>query len=1415
MIKKLLFLVLFFLNIISIHSQCSYPTGATSVGTYTFCVDKNNSYTTASVKAGGYALVNVVKGFRYTFSVGNAFTGNENLTLFNASNNSDLGLSGYASNGSGTTISNWTSPFSGQIKVLLSKENCLNDNSNGGALTLTLNSIGNTQDDQAAAGVDKWIGHIYNWTGSAPPGGVSPTTPSVSGPFINANYVGYYNIPTESINENFGGDNNCFNVLSDEVLRSSIQTETFAVRYRMKSTKSGCYFLNVSGDDGVRVYIDNVLVFDAWKEQSPTNYCNNLIYLNGNSEIVFDYYENGGGNAASFSLTEFLPATNSIAGLSTRNVCSGNSPGILDGSSYLPCTASIIPNISFQWQVSIANGAFIDITGAKSEDYTPGAVTTPSNDVRKYRRLIKATTAKASDASCEFYTDIITVNTSANSALSKPSAISGAVTQCASLTGQIYSITAVAKALNYTWIVPTGWMITEGQGSTSITVTVGTVNQNGNISVIASNGCVTSSSTILAVTVNASPTLVTAAASALSICQGTAINLTASAIANSSVVLINEDFNGATNLWTPNNTSTGGTPANAAWTLRVNDFKAGYVTQEKISSNDGSQFYLSDSANQRGGNTSTTLQSPEFSTVGLSEATLNFYHYYNDYDGTDTANVEISSNGGATWSVLKKYDSNQGSKNNFVLVNVSIPASYLNKPNVLIRFKYIAKYCWYWAIDNVSVTGVSNNAEAIYSWTSTPAGFSSSLQNPTGVIPTANTVYTVVVTNNLGCFASASTSAIVVKPTPNAPVIKSTTHPDCLIKTGSVELTGLPTGSWTITTIPATANLLGTSGTTATTTVSGLNPNTNYTFIVSNGSCSSSPSVSVFIKALPLVATYNNGWTNGPPTIEQSIVFASNYSSSGNIVGCDCKVNTGKNVTINSGHTLTLTNGLNTVGASLTIENTGSLVQINDAALNYGKIKYVRVTNTGVRNTDFTYWSSPVAQSKLGGTGGMDYQPANLEGTYFDSFYVDAVNQYWQSESMSNEMIPARGYSIRGPGPINANPLSFLQVTFEGTPNNGAYSIPNVFEGKSYLVGNPYPSALDADQFLIDNRDVLDGTLYFWTHKTQVGIGVSKPGSGLYAYSGDDYATYNLTGGTATAKAAPSDPDKSLNNLFIPNGKIAAGQGFFANTKLSPESNIIKFTNSMRVGVKGNTGTNTQFFKTATTKSKKTTSIEKNRLWLNLYSDEGAFKQLLVGYITGATNEYDNGYDGETFDGNELADFYSINQETNFAIQGRALPFEASDIVPLGYRSKDKVTMSIDIDQVDGAIESQNIFIEDKMLNVVHDLKKGAYTFTTEAGVFNDRFVLRYTNKILGNIDFDLLNEQVIISKDKKELKIKSEIETIKRVTVFDLLGKKVLDKELLNETEFRSSTIGLSKQVGIVKVTLSSDKVITKKIAF
>ncbi|KAF2518821.1 hypothetical protein EYY60_00010, partial [Flavobacterium zhairuonense] len=68
-----------------------------------------------------------------------------------------------------------------------------------------------------------------------------------------------------------------------------------------------------------------------------------------------------------------------------------------------------------------------------------------------------------------------------------------------------------------------------------------------------------------------------------------------------------------------------------------------------------------------------------------------------------------------------------------------------------------------------------------------------------------------------------------------------------------------------------------------------------------------------------------------------------------------------------------------------------------------------------------------------------------------------------------------------------------------------------------YLLGNPYPSALSADAFITANNTLLDGTLYFWTHNTPVVL------IGAYQYTTDDYAVYNLSGGTGTSPAPSKD----------------------------------------------------------------------------------------------------------------------------------------------------------------------------------------------------------------------------------------------------------------------------------------------------
>jgi hypothetical protein len=142
----------------------------------------------------------------------------------------------------------------------------------------------------------------------------------------------------------------------------------------------------------------------------------------------------------------------------------------------------------------------------------------------------------------------------------------------------------------------------------------------------------------------------------------------------------------------------------------------------------------------------------------------------------------------------------------------------------------------------------------------------------------------------------------------------------------------------------------------------------------------------------------------------------------------------------------------------------------------------------------------------------------------------------------------------------------------------------------------------------------------------------------------------------------------------------------------------------------------------------KKTLIESHRIWLNLTNAGGAFKQLLVAYITGATNGFDRMYDGISTDSNPYIDFYSIDGGRNLTIQGRGLPFLTTDEVPLGYKTNIVGTFNITIDEVDGLFVNQDIFLKDLVTGVTHNLKNGTYSFTTLAGRFNDRFVLLYVN---------------------------------------------------------------------------------------
>ena len=133
-------------------------------------------------------------------------------------------------------------------------------------------------------------------------------------------------------------------------------------------------------------------------------------------------------------------------------------------------------------------------------------------------------------------------------------------------------------------------------------------------------------------------------------------------------------------------------------------------------------------------------------------------------------------------------------------------------------------------------------------WTINPGSIAGSTASTT-ISGLAAGTYNYTVTNASGCTSVASANIVVNSQpaTPAAPVAGTITQPTCLLPTGSVVLSGLPAGNWTI-------NPVAFAGSTASTTVSGLAAGT-YNFTVANASgCISAASANVVINTQPIPA---------------------------------------------------------------------------------------------------------------------------------------------------------------------------------------------------------------------------------------------------------------------------------------------------------------------------------------------------------------------------------------------------------------------------------------------------------------------------------------------------------------------------------------------------------------------------------
>ncbi|WP_400078660.1 LamG-like jellyroll fold domain-containing protein [Winogradskyella sp. R77965] len=555
---------------------------------------------------------------------------------------------------------------------------------------------------------------------------------------------------------------------------------------------------------------------------------------------------------------------------------------------------------------------------------------------------------------------------------------------------------------------------------------------------------------------------------------------------------------------------------------------------------------------------------------------------------------------------------------------------------------------------------------------------------------------------------------------------------------------------------------------------------------------------------------------------------------------------TGKNST-QTGNGITISHYLNLTG-TIDLEGESQLIQTPESNLNVepnGKIERDQQGTADVFT--YNYWSSPVTKQNSSvnsfkisdvmkdGTSVSETLPINFSSSGYNGAptkpisiadywiwkYANQPSQNyssWQHIRRTGTIFPGEGFTMKGPGLAAAETQQ--NYTFSGKPNNGDINL-TLAPNNEYLVGNPYPSAIDANIFIRDNgpdfqnentlnpSSSISGTLYFWKH-------YGGDSHILKDYDGG-YATYNFSGAVAAATKDSNNLNFINNTLLFqkPGRYIPVGQGFFVVGK---NGGTISFNNGQRVYKKEDQSS--PFMRhVATSTSRKNNETEatdqRMKFRIGFNSVNTIHRQLLLTIDENTTSGVDWAYDGKLNETQIDDMFWMINDE-EYIIQA-SNEAETTTIYPLGIRTDSDGLNEISIDALENVPNDINIYVHDIELNLYHDLRESNYQIFLNAGEYLDRFKITFSNKAdsLG-IDDEIKDSIAILYSndiDKIVLINPNQIE-VKSIVLFNMLGQSVYTyNNIIQSGHSEYNVTNLSAGAYIIKLFTANNTVLTKKI--
>ncbi|MCX7550258.1 LamG-like jellyroll fold domain-containing protein [Xanthomarina sp. F2636L] len=539
--------------------------------------------------------------------------------------------------------------------------------------------------------------------------------------------------------------------------------------------------------------------------------------------------------------------------------------------------------------------------------------------------------------------------------------------------------------------------------------------------------------------------------------------------------------------------------------------------------------------------------------------------------------------------------------------------------------------------------------------------------------------------------------------------------------------------------------------------------------------------------------------------------------------------------TAKDGFGLTITHYLQLDG-KLDLEGESQLIQTLDSDLAVGTSGILEKDQQGTKDLyTYNYWSSPVGFtaganpnnysytlnnhifkdgttstsptniSFIGGYDGTSGNPIGIAHYWIWKFGNSPSGDYssWQHVRNTGTIKAGEGFTLKGVLNTAGDLTQQQNYVFQGKPNNGDILTLTLNIGNDYLVGNPYASAIDADQFILDNGPIIggagtdpliSGTLYFWEHW--------GGGSHVTSEYQGGYGTYNLSGGVAAAAFGTPDPDVAQvgTGTKRPERYIPVGQGFFVTGETT---GTINFNNGQRVFQKESPSSS--IFIRQTEDSQRTLeemADTRMKIRIGFNSVNTIHRQLLVTEDLRASMGYDWGFDGKLYQ-NQMDDMYWLLDSEKYTIQG-VNDISESTVLPIGVHTSDPGLNNITIDILENVPDNLDIYVHDKELNIYHDLRVEKYVIHLEAGFYLDRFEIMFTNQILGVEDNELANSlQVSYLNANESILIQNpDMLKIKSIKMYNMIGQTIFSvDDVKTETNTEIKTNKLSVGTYIIKL--------------